>query len=137
MIVKYLECFLVMSWPCAEGLLLQQRNYWSSRHHHRKNNKQQLCYNVAFKLSNYAGLIENNNNMIFHKRLMFDVFWARVIIVFLDNSKDIIIIWYRLKYKANPCCYRNKNFMLLDLDDFKITPSIWQPQFWRYNFVWI
>ena len=62
-----------MSWPCAEGLLLQQRNYWSSRHHHRKNNKQQLCYNVAFKLSNYAGLIEYNNNMIFDKRLMLDV----------------------------------------------------------------
>ena len=57
-----------MSWPCAEGLLLQQRNYWGSRHHHRKNNKQQLCYNVAFKLSNYAGLIENINNMIFDKR---------------------------------------------------------------------
>ena len=87
MIVKYLECFLVMSWPCAEGLLLQQRNYWSSRHHHRKNNKQQLCYNVAFKLSNYAGLIEYNTNMIFDKRLMFDALRLIEILVYVNGLK--------------------------------------------------
>ena len=85
-----------MSWPCAEGLLLQQRNYWSSRHHHGKNNKQQLCYNVAFKLSNYAGLIENKN-MILNKRLMIDlglklIFLTRGIVIFLDNFKDIIFV---------------------------------------------